>query len=115
MTFRELRAYLRQLRERGHEVHTWVLHLHAKLAFPLMTVVLAYADALSFGDQRVPAHGGDCAAGFGPRGVFRGSVDRTPKARSPHPPQPPMVALLGADPLAEFSLIAPPFQALPVQ
>jgi LPS export ABC transporter permease LptF/LPS export ABC transporter permease LptG len=41
MTFMELRAYVRQLRERGQAVGSQVLYLHSKLSFPLMSLVLA--------------------------------------------------------------------------
>jgi len=41
MTFMELRAYVRHLRERGQAVGTQVLRLHSKLSFPLMSLVLA--------------------------------------------------------------------------
>jgi LPS export ABC transporter permease LptG/LPS export ABC transporter permease LptF len=41
MTYRELAGQVKLLRQRGQPVGTWVLHLHAKLAFPLMTTVLA--------------------------------------------------------------------------
>jgi LPS export ABC transporter permease LptF/LPS export ABC transporter permease LptG len=41
MTFMELRAYVRQLRDRGHAVGNQLLHLHSKLSFPLMSFVLA--------------------------------------------------------------------------
>ncbi len=41
MTFMELRAYVRHLRERGQAVGTQVLYLHSKLSFPLMSLVLA--------------------------------------------------------------------------
>lgn len=41
MTYWQLRAYVRHLRERGHQVRSWVLLEHAKLAFPLMNAVLA--------------------------------------------------------------------------
>jgi LPS export ABC transporter permease LptG/LPS export ABC transporter permease LptF len=41
MTFMELRAYVRHLRERGQAVGTQVLYLHSKLSFPLMSFVLA--------------------------------------------------------------------------
>jgi LPS export ABC transporter permease LptF/LPS export ABC transporter permease LptG len=41
MTFMELRAYVRYLRERGQAVGNQVLHLHSKLSFPLMSLVLA--------------------------------------------------------------------------
>jgi LPS export ABC transporter permease LptG/LPS export ABC transporter permease LptF len=41
MTFMELRAYVRQLRESGQAVGTQVLYLHSKLSFPLMSLVLA--------------------------------------------------------------------------
>ncbi|MGH7343307.1 MAG: LptF/LptG family permease, partial [Candidatus Rokuibacteriota bacterium] len=41
MTFMELRAYVRHLRERGQAVGTQALYLHSKLSFPLMSLVLA--------------------------------------------------------------------------
>jgi lipopolysaccharide export system permease protein len=41
MTFMELRAYVRHLRESGQAVGTQVLYLHSKLSFPLMSFVLA--------------------------------------------------------------------------
>jgi lipopolysaccharide export system permease protein len=41
MTFMELRAYVRHLRERGQAVGTQMLYLHSKLSFPLMSLVLA--------------------------------------------------------------------------
>ena len=41
MTFMELRAYVRHLRERGQAVGAQVLYLHSKLSFPLMSLVLA--------------------------------------------------------------------------
>jgi len=41
MTFAELRAYVRHMRERGQAVGTQVLYLHSKLSFPLMSLVLA--------------------------------------------------------------------------
>jgi LPS export ABC transporter permease LptF/LPS export ABC transporter permease LptG len=41
MTFMELRTYVSNLRERGQAVGTQVLHLHTKLSFPLMSLVLA--------------------------------------------------------------------------
>src|SRR5262249_13388778 len=40
MTFMELRAYVRHLRERGQAVGTQVLQLHTKLSLPLMSLVL---------------------------------------------------------------------------
>jgi len=47
MTFMELRAYVRHLRERGQAVGTQVLRLHSKISFPLMSLVLAFL-AISF-------------------------------------------------------------------
>jgi LPS export ABC transporter permease LptF/LPS export ABC transporter permease LptG len=41
MSFRDLRAYVRELRAGGHQVGTWPLYLHSKLSFPLMSAVLA--------------------------------------------------------------------------
>ena len=41
MTFMELRAYVRHLRESGQAVGTQLLYLHSKLSFPLMSLVLA--------------------------------------------------------------------------
>src|SRR5207245_11500121 len=41
MTFAELRAYVRHMRERGQAVGAQVLYLHSKLSFPLMSLVLA--------------------------------------------------------------------------
>jgi LPS export ABC transporter permease LptG/LPS export ABC transporter permease LptF len=41
MTFMELRAYVRHLRERGQAVGAQMLYLHSKLSFPLMSLVLA--------------------------------------------------------------------------
>jgi lipopolysaccharide export system permease protein len=41
MTFMELRAYVRHLRETGQAVGTQLLYLHSKLSFPLMSFVLA--------------------------------------------------------------------------
>jgi LPS export ABC transporter permease LptG/LPS export ABC transporter permease LptF len=41
MTFMELRAYVRHLRESGQKVGTLLLYLHSKLSFPLMSLVLA--------------------------------------------------------------------------
>jgi lipopolysaccharide export system permease protein len=41
MTFMELRAYVRHLRESGQAVGAQVLYLHSKLSYPLMSLVLA--------------------------------------------------------------------------
>jgi LPS export ABC transporter permease LptG/LPS export ABC transporter permease LptF len=41
MTFMQLRAYVRHLRQHGQAVGTQALYLHAKLAFPLMSLVVA--------------------------------------------------------------------------
>ena len=41
MTFMELRAHVRHLREHGQAVGTQMLYLHSKLSFPLMSLVFA--------------------------------------------------------------------------
>jgi LPS export ABC transporter permease LptG/LPS export ABC transporter permease LptF len=41
MSFLELRTYVRKLRESGHQVGKYVVHLYSKLSFPLIHVIMA--------------------------------------------------------------------------
>src|SRR4030095_15081918 len=41
MSFLELRAYVTKLRESGHRVNRYLVHLYSRLSFPLVHVIMA--------------------------------------------------------------------------